>query len=93
MSVKTYSAKHFYHDVQEKLLVGEASSLQLEFGRLYADAYDIGLALYNPASDLTSYWYLADTCVNNGDTQYWDLKPCIPKNDLQRRYTMRIFND
>ena len=94
LPVRTHSTKNFYHDSDEKMLIGEASSLQCRgFDRLYADAYDLGLALYNPNSDLTSYWYLADTCVRGSDTQYWDLKLCNPQNDLQSRYTMRIFND
>ena len=94
LSVKTVSTKNFFHDSHEKLLIGEASSLQLRgFGRLYADSCDLGLALLNPNNDQISYWYLADTCVRGGDTQYWDLKPCNPQNDLQSRYTMRIFND
>lgn len=94
LSVKTVSTKNFFHDSTEKLLIGEASSLQLRgFGRLYADSCDLGLALYNPNSELTSYWYLVDTRIHDGDVRYWDLKPCNPQNDLQRRYTMRIFND
>lgn len=94
LPVKTFSAKNFFHDSDQKLLISEASSLQLRsLERLYADSCDLGLALLNPNNDQISYWYLTDTCVRGGDIQYWDLKPCNPKNDIQRRYTMRIFND
>ena len=94
LPVNSYSAKNFSHDSHAKMLISEASSLQLRgLQRLYADSCDLGLALRNPNNNQISYWYLCNTSMHNGDVQYWDLKPCNPKNDLQRLYTMRIFND
>ena len=94
LSVEPYSIKRFFHDSAKKLLIGEASSLGLfGFSRLYDDACDLGLALYNPNTNSTSYWYLFETNMNEGEVQYWDLKPCNPKDDVQSRYIVRIFND
>ena len=94
LSVDTYSTNNFTHNFQTRMLISEASQLQLNgFKRLYADAYDRGLALFNPRTNRTSYWYLADTCVSDDQVQYWDLMACDPENEIQSQYVMRIFND
>lgn len=93
--MQSYSSSLFSHDASTKTLVSEASTLQLRrFDRLYQDACDVGLELFNEKTESTSRWYLEETIRQEGDVIEWVLKPCGHNlSDKQLGYRMVILND
>jgi len=95
-----YSTDYFSHNKNEKKLVSEYSDLRLrQFHRLYDDACDVGLALYNPKTGSVTRWYLDNDEYTSGPDRELvcsNLKPCdesIRKYPALKGYQMIIFND
>ena len=97
-----YPIKLFSHHLGEKTLIVEASDLgwragEVKFSRLYDDACDDGIVVYNPRTNSTTYWHTAEELRDPaGDITAWVLRPTHEssrKHPGVQNYTMHILND
>ena len=102
LNITPYNIKRFTHNAEAKLLVTEASDLNWmpgtdDFKQLYDDACDIGIALSNPRTGSTTYWYyVAEVRNSEGELTHWVLQPTnesCRKHPGVQCYTMHILND
>jgi hypothetical protein len=68
------------------------------FSKLYDDACDEGIAVYNPHTMSTTYWHTVGEAVRDadGDVTHWVLHPTYEscrKHPGVQCYTMHILND
>jgi len=67
------------------------------FVKLYNDAEDVGLILFNPATRETTWWYVSHTEKDpEGDIRWWNLLPTketIKVSPKTSKYKLTIFND
>ena len=96
-----YNIKRFTHNAEAKMLVTDASDLNWVAGRedfvqLYDDAADMGIAVYNPRTDSTTYWYVIAEVTQHSELARWILRPTTEscrKHPGVQCYTMHILND
>ena len=97
-----FPISRFTHNPESKMLYVEMSDLsytagRLPFEQLYDDACDEGIAVYNPRTNSTTYWYyVADVRDADGDLTMWVLQPTTEscrKHPGVQNYTMHILND
>lgn len=97
LHVTPISSRRFTHNSKKKRLVAGISDIGGKFERLFDDACDIGLALYNEGTRSISYWHTAEELKDReGEVVGWTLRPT---HETQRKYPatvgyeLRIFND
>ena len=100
LDITPFSIKLFTHNPESKMLIAEASDLccwkQALFRRLYDDACDIGIALYNPRTGSTTHWYTCAEVMEQDELTAWILQPTVEscrKHPGVQFYTMHILND
>ena len=97
LPLRSVSIKHFTHNAESKHLVAEISDLGCNaFQRLFDDACDEGLSVYNARTGSTTIWAIESThCVEREITE-WILRPlaesCREHPGVQN-YVMHIAND
>jgi hypothetical protein len=97
---KIFPATAFTFDSKEKTASAFISDLGFRaemsvFGRLYNDAYDVGLGVINHNTNKTTYWYLSGTNTTDGGT-WFDLRPTgetIREFPQMKGWKMELFND
>ena len=87
----------FAWSVNDKTLTAEISDFGRGFNwsRLYDDAADMGLALYNPKTGSITRWALVPHLLRD-DNQFWTLHPCtesVLKYPAVAGWKMTIIND
>jgi hypothetical protein len=107
LATPKYNAVQFGVSLNNRSMSAEASSLgirvgQQPYGRMYDDACDVGITLYNPASGVDTVWYLeGEEYENNNGEEYpdlthWVFKPCTDTlrwNPQLKGWKVVIFND
>ena len=102
LQITPYNIKRFSHHPGNKTLVVEASDLNwipgsmAGFEQLYDDACDIGIAVSNPRTNSTTYWYYVAEVTEQGELTAWILRPTnesCRKHPGVQCYTMHILND
>lgn len=87
----------FTHNAEAKMLVSDISDLGVNpFVQLYDDACDTGLAVYNPRTNSTTYWYNVAEVTKEGELTMWVLQPThesCRKHPAVQCYTMHVYND
>ena len=101
LHIMPYNVNRFTHNAEAKLIFTEASDLNwvagyTDFKPLYDDACDVGLALFNPRTNSTTYWYFVAEVAEHGGLTHWILQPTIEscrEHPGVQCYTMHILND
>ena len=96
-----FSIKLFTHNFESKMLVTDMSDLgcragHVPFSQLYDDACDVGIAVYNPRTNSTTYWYFVAEVSEKCEVTKWILQPTnesCRKHPGVQCYTMHILND
>lgn len=99
LQLNPYSSEGISHSASKKVLLCEASDIQLRcFEPLYDDACDVGLALQNPNTGNITVWHLAETLRDPYENEItgWKLHPTtetVSKQPELQGYELRILND
>ena len=98
LKVNTVLSDRFSHDVEDKIISCEISTLNnVKFTRLYDDACDLGLELLNPKTNNRTRWYLQkEEILFSGEVAGWIFRPCPESengNQNMAGYKMIIWND
>jgi len=97
LPLQPLSIDRFYHNAESKHLVAEISDLgPRAFQRLYDDACDEGLSVYNARTGSTTIWAIETTCCVEYEITEWILRPIdasCRKHPSVQNYVMHIAND
>lgn len=99
LQVPQIDARIFTHVKEEKKLVAEHSTAgNVSFTRrLYDDACDVGIQVFNPKTGSVTRWYLAgEDKDREGELQATNFRPCsesVRRNPEVEGYTIILFND
>ena len=98
--IAPFTIRQFAHQPEAKLLLADMSDLGVRAGdtpfeQLYDDACDIGIALLNPRTGSTTYWYYVAEVKERDEITMWILQPTTESCRLHpgvQCYTMHIYN-
>lgn len=99
LAVRPINVAAFTCSKGSKTFTAEASDLKgcPTLQPLYDDAADIGLALYNPATNVSTVWYWADNEYDReGDllgSKYMPTYETLRRNPQLEGWTVHILND
>jgi hypothetical protein len=80
---------------EEKMLVTEMSDLQVDFGRVFDDACDVGLTLKSHRTNREVVFAVFAIYRDSVESEitHWDLRPVDAAGRVTFDCTLRIFND
>ncbi len=98
LELTPYSITEFMHCTSERALYADASDLKwTTSSRLFDDACDVGIAVFNPRTDSTTVWF-ESTTHNNKDNEllatiFEPTAETLRKYPATKGYRLFILND